>query len=98
MTTSSTLVLSLVASTLIAGCAMPHRGSMAGSDHRSMDMSRMCEMHRQTMAGKSEAEQQAAAEAHVKAMHGSADPQMAARHREMMEAHCAGDGAKSRTQ
>jgi hypothetical protein len=55
-------------------------------------MAQMCDMHQKMMAGKSLQEQQAMMEQHMKAMHGSVDPQMIARHREMMEKNCAGMG------
>lgn len=86
------LALPLVGGALvISACATPHDRMLSGG-HDSMDITRMCAMHRQMMAGKSPAEQQAAIEAHVKSMHGSADPQMMAMHRQRMDRHCAGTG------
>ena len=49
-------------------------------------------MYRDTLAGKSPAQRQAAAEAHVTAMHGKADPQHAAMHLRMMEQRCGAPG------
>ena len=79
----------------LAACTTPREHAMAGGhQHGSADHhSRMCAMHRQAMAGKSPAEQQAAIEAHVKSMHGSADPQHVAMHRQMMDKHCGGMSA-----
>lgn len=77
---------------VISACATP-RDRMMSSGHDSMDMTRMCAMHRQMMAGKSPADQQAAIEAHVKSMHGSAAPQMVAMHRQLIDRHCAGTDA-----
>ena len=48
-------------------------------------------MHRETMDGKSPAEQRATAEAHITAMHGSVDAAHVDRHLRMMEQMC---GAK----
>lgn len=93
------LVLPVAALTVAgAGCGMmQHHSGASGSGHGgmgagaggaqpgNMDMARMCEMHRQMMVGKSPAEQQAAIEAHVKSMHGTADPQRVAMHRQMMD-------------
>lgn len=75
---------------LVAACTTPRQYATAsGYQHGSANHhSRMCEMHRQAMAGKSPAEQQAAIEAHVKSMHGSADPRHVAMHRQMMDKHC----------
>ena len=47
-----------------------------------------CAAHRQAMAGKTPAEQRAAAEEHIRAMHGSADAAHVERHLQMMEQHC----------
>lgn len=85
--------LPIVASAfLVSACATPEGEMMAAGDQRHMDKNQMCAMYRQMTAGKSEAEQQAAAEAHIKAMHGSADPQMVAMHRQMMERSCSEKG------
>lgn len=86
----------LLAALASAGCGMlqHHSGSsgaaqsgmgtgMAGGQPGRMDMARMCEMHNQMTAGKSPAEQQAAIEAHVRSMHGTADPQRMAMYRQM---------------
>jgi hypothetical protein len=54
-----------------------------------MDMAKMCDDYRKTMAGRTFEEQQKMMESHVQPMHGSADPKMAAMHREMMVKHCA---------
>lgn len=74
------------------GCAPPQR-----RHEPHMDMNRMCAMHQQMTAGKSPAEQQAAIEAYVTSMHGSANPEMVAMHREMMDAHCTGSKASPQT-
>jgi hypothetical protein len=54
------------------------------------DMAEMCDMHQKMMAGKSPQEQQAMMEQHMKAMHGDVTPEMAARHRQMMDRNCSG--------
>ena len=61
-----------------------------------MDIAKMCDDHRQMIAGRTPEEQQKMMESHVQSMHGSADPQMVTRHRQMMDKHCAqtGSGAK----
>jgi hypothetical protein len=56
-----------------------------------MNTDERCAMHRKAMEGKSPAEQRAAAEAHITAMHGSADAAHVDRHLRMMEQMC---GAK----
>jgi hypothetical protein len=63
----------------------------ATGQHAGMNADERCAMHRKAMAGKSPAEQRAAAEAHVTAMHGSADAAHVDRHLQMMEQMC---GAK----
>ncbi len=50
-----------------------------------MDMSGMCDMHRQMTAGKSAAEQRATVESHIKWMHGSVSPGMVDHHMKMKE-------------
>ena len=94
MKTRAFLVVgALTATTVLAACATQQQEpkmKMDGS-HMSMgDMTQMCDMHQKMMAGKSPQEQQAMMEQHMKAMHGDVDPQMVARHREMMEKNCAG--------
>lgn len=63
----------------------------ATGQHAGMNADERCAMHRNAMAGKSPAEQRAAAEAHIMAMHGSADAAHVDRHLRMMEQMC---GAK----
>ena len=63
-------------------------GPPATGQHAGMDAGQKCAMHRATMEGKSPAEQQAAAEAHITAMHGSADAAHVDRHLQMMERTC----------
>lgn len=78
------------ASLATAACTTPH-GHAGADSHRHGSPEhhgRMCAEYRQTMAGKSAAEQQAAAEAHVRAMHGAADAEHAARHLQMMRQRC----------
>ena len=90
------LAIALAASAL-AACSTQREPKMAGGHHMPMmDMAQMCDRHQKQMAGKSPEEQQAMMEQHIKAMHGSVDPQMVARHRQEMEQHCAGtvQGAK----
>jgi hypothetical protein len=77
----------LAISAFLAACTT-HRDHRMEHHHSRMDMAPMCEMHRDATAGKSPAEQQAALEAQVKSMHGTADPAMVAMHRRMMETHC----------
>lgn len=93
-------VSALVAILLSAGCAQrgPGMGQMGSGMHGAHPgMGNMCRMHEQMTAGKSPDEQRAAIEAHVKAMHGSATPEMVARHRAMMESHCGSAAAASPT-
>ena len=71
---------------ILAGCA----GALAACAHSPHhgDMTQMCAEHRQSMAGKSPAEQRAAAEAQIRAMHGTADAAHVERHLRMMEQRC----------
>ena len=87
----SLLLLTMAGSTALAACAMQPRGPMmAGGQHMPMmDKAEMCNMHQKMMEGKSPQEQQQLMEQHMKAMHGSVDPQMVTRHREMMDRECA---------
>ena len=93
------LIVLVLASGLTA-CASPQEPGTRSDPQMPMkrggaqmpmgDMEQMCDMHQKMMAGKSTEEQQAMMEQHMKAMHGDVDPQMAARHREMMEKNCQG--------
>jgi hypothetical protein len=85
------LLVTLVTATVLASCATRQHGPMMGGSQNMpmMHMAEMCEMHQKTMAGKSPQEQQQLMEQHMKAMHGSVDPQMVTRHREMMDRECA---------
>lgn len=90
------LALPILGSALVvAACATPREHAMSGGHHHGSaeHHRRMCAMHQQAMVGKSPAEQQAAIEAHVRSMHGSADPQHVAMHRQMMDRHCGTMGA-----
>lgn len=75
-------VSTFAAMLFLAGCAQrgPAMGQHMGPGMRGSHpgMANMCQMHQQMTAGKSPAEQQAAIEAHVKSMHGSATPEMVA--------------------
>ena len=94
---TSVLLIALTAASGLAACTTPREPMMSsGQKMPMMDMAEMCTMHQKMTAGKSPEEQQAMMESHMKAMHGSVDPQMVARHREMMDKQCAsaGSGAK----
>lgn len=76
------LVLLPAASLLLAACtSAPHR-------HGGMHAEERCATYRAEMAGKSPAEQRAAAAAHIRAMHGSADEAHIDRHLAMMAKRC----------
>lgn len=96
MTANKVLIpLTLAGVLLVSGCTMPQGDGMrAGQGDKRMDMSRMCEMHKQMTAGKSPAEQRAAVESHIKSMHGSVSPDMVDHHMKMMAMHC-GDAASA---
>jgi hypothetical protein len=66
-------------------------GTSAMDQHAGMNADQKCAMYRETMEGKSAAEKRATAEAHIQAMHGSADAAHIDRHMRMMEQMC---GAK----
>lgn len=70
---------------LLSACS-PMHSPMA--EHGSMMGTQGCEAHRQAMAGKTPAEQRAAAEAHIRAMHGSVDDAHVDRHMKMMGQRC----------
>lgn len=71
---------------LVCACT-PMHGQMSGGEG-AMPSERMCTMHRQMMAGKTPTEQRAAAEEHIRAMHGSVDNAHVERHMKMMEQKC----------
>jgi hypothetical protein len=80
----SLLVVPLAAG-LVSACSPMHgpagyQGPMAGDSR--------CAAHHREMAGKSPAEQRAAAEAHIRAMHGTAYAAHVERHLKMMEQRC----------
>lgn len=76
------VLLPIAASVLLAACnTAPHR-------HGGMDADQRCAAYRAEMAGKSPAEQRAAAAAHIRAMHGSADDAHIDRHLGMMAQRC----------
>jgi hypothetical protein len=89
-------LLALSTTLLAAACTTPSPGGRMGSEHGHMDMAQMCAMHRQSMEGKSPAEQQAAIEAHVRKMHGTASPEMVAMHRNMMDSRCGGSAGTTK--
>lgn len=60
----------------------------ATGQHAGMNAGERCAMHREMVKGKSPAEQRAVAEAHITAMHGSADAAHIDRHLQMMERMC----------
>ena len=91
---TSVLLITLAAASGLAACTTPREPMMSsGQKMPMMDMAQMCTMHQKMMAGKSPKEQQAMMESHMNEMHGSMDPQMVTRHREMMDKHCAGAGS-----
>ena len=61
-----------------------------------METARMCEIHELMTAGSSPQEQQTMLEQYLKAMHGVADPQMVARHRQAMTENCPAAGSGGR--
>ena len=63
----------------------------ATGQHAGMNADEQCAMHRKAMEGKPPAEQRAAAEAHIVAMHGSADAAHIDRHLRMMEQTCSAE-------
>lgn len=70
-------------------------GGSGGMGMSGGDAAQMCAMHRQMMAGKSPAEQNAAMEAQMRSMHGgNVSPEQVRMHREMMEKNCAGTPAR----
>jgi hypothetical protein len=75
-----------LAAGLVSACSPMHGPMMGGQG--AMPSERMCTMHRQMMAGKTPAEQRAAAEEHIRAMHGSVDDAHVERHMKMMEQRC----------
>jgi hypothetical protein len=75
-----------LAAGLVAACSPMH--GPGGGHHGAMATDQRCAVHRQEMQGKTAAEQRAAAEAHIKAMHGSADAAHVDRHLQMMERMC----------
>ena len=90
---TSVLLIALAAASGLAACTTPREPMMShGQQMPMMNKAQMCDMHRSMMAGKSPEEQQAMMESHMKAMHGSVDPQMVTQHRQMMEKNCADAG------
>jgi hypothetical protein len=84
----------ILAAVTVAAWALSACSTMDGTatgQHAGMNADERCAMHRKAMEGKSPAEQRAAAEAHITAMHGSADAAHVDRHLRMMEQMC---GAK----
>jgi hypothetical protein len=88
------LKLQIFAAVTVAAWGLSACSTMDGpttGEHAGMYADQRCAMHRKAMEGKSPAEQRAAAEAHITAMHGSADAAHVDRHLQMMEQMC---GAK----
>ena len=78
-----------LAALTVAACATRAAPDAADTRQRPpMDTARMCEAHELMMTGSSPEEQQTMLEQHLKAMHGSVDPQMIARHRQAMSENC----------
>jgi len=82
---------------VIAGCTtdapapMGRMGMDGAGPGMGADTAQMCPMYRDLTAGKSPAEQRAAIEAQMQAMHGgSLTPEQLRLRRETMERHCAG--------
>lgn len=76
------VLTALLLPALVAGCAMRggHHGRMGMDHHASnMDVNSMCTMHKQMMEGKTDAQQQALMEEHMKSM----TPEMRQRMQEM---------------
>ena len=86
--------LQILAAVAVAAWGLSACSTMDGpatGQHAGMNADERCSLHHKAMEGKSPAEQRAAAEAHVTAMHGSADAAHVDRHLRMMEQMC---GAK----
>lgn len=96
-----TLIHSLAALMVLAGCSTPPTpssqgammgmGGAGGTGMGGANTAQMCAMHRQMMEGKSPAEQQAAMVAQMRTMQGGGNvtPEQARMHREMMDRNCA---------
>ena len=82
-----TLATVTVAAWALSACSTMD-GPPATDQPAGMNSSQKCSMYRETMDGKSPAEQRAAAEAHIITMHGSADAAHIDRHLRMMEQMC----------
>jgi hypothetical protein len=86
------LKLQTLTAVTIAAWGLSACGTMdappATDRHAGMNADQKCAMYRETMEGRSPAEQRAAAEAHVEAMHGTADAAHVDRHLRMMEQMC----------
>ena len=83
--------LQIFAAVTVAAWGLSACSTMDGpttAEHAGMYADQRCAMHRKAMEGKSPAEQRAAAEAHITAMHGSADAAHVDRHLRMMEQMC----------
>lgn len=84
------LIVGALTATTLSGAYAQQRqqpGMMTGGDMPMGDQAQMCEMHKQ-MEGKSPQQQQAMMEQFMKSRHGKADPETAARYRDMMEKNC----------
>lgn len=82
----TTIVAVTLAASGLAACST--MDAPTTGQHAGMNVGTQCTMYRETMEGKSPAEQRAAAEAHIVKMHGSADAAHIDRHLRMMEAKC----------
>lgn len=84
MTRFRLLASRLIIAGALGGCAsgmhMGYGSDTAHTQEPQMDMQAMCAMHKQMMAGKTAAEQQALVDEHMKSM----TPQMQQRMRSMM--------------
>ena len=77
----------------LAGCVA--KGGSDSPDLRQkppMDAARACDVHELMMAGSSPTEQQTMLEQYLKAIHGTVDPEMVARHRQAMTRNCPAGG------
>ena len=82
-----TLAAAALAASALSACSTMDRPP-ATDQHAAMNTGQQCAMYRETMEGKSPAEQRATAEAHITRMHGSADAAHIDRHLRMMEQKC----------
>lgn len=88
----NTLNVQTLAAVIISAWGLSACSTMVGApatdQHATMNTEQKCAMYRETMQGRSPAEQRATAEAHIRMMHGSADTAHVDRHLQMMEQAC----------